>query len=61
MDTKELIGKTVNEVRLLANDEGLNTRIVKIDGNSLIVTSDFRVDRLNLEVEKGLVVNIYNG
>lgn len=56
---KELIGLDSDSARKrLENKE---YRIVRIDGKGLIITCDFHPDRLNLEIENNIVVNVYGG
>ena len=35
----------------------INYRIVKRDGESFPVTMDYRMDRINLEIENGVITN----
>lgn len=56
---KELIGQTLDSARKKL--ENKDFRIVRIDGKGLIITCDFNPDRLNLEVENNIVVNVYGG
>lgn len=56
---KELIGLDSDSARKrLENKE---YRIVRIDGKGLMITCDFHPDRLNLEIENNIVVNVYGG
>lgn len=41
--------------------KGKNYRVVKIDNKPMIITCDFNLDRLNLEIENGIIVNVYEG
>lgn len=36
-------------------------RIVKLNGISKIITSDYKVDRFNLEISNGVIVNYHMG
>ena len=40
---------------------GLHCRVVKRDGTPLIVTSDFNGNRINLSVDKGVVIEARRG
>jgi hypothetical protein len=51
----ELVGKTVEEIE---NITGSIIRITKLDGNDMVITDDFLTNRLNVEVENGIVTNI---
>lgn len=56
---KELIGQTLDSARKkLENKE---YRIVRNNGRAYMITTDFHPDRLNLEIENNIVVNIYGG
>jgi len=56
---KNLIGQTLD----FAEKELKNRifRIVKIDGKGMMITHDFMPDRLNLEIENNIIVNVYEG
>lgn len=54
-----LIGQTLDS----AEKELKNRifRIVKIDGKGMMITCDFRPDRLNLEIENNIITRVYEG
>ncbi len=56
-----LIGMNVDEVETLAASKGFLTRIVERDGESFIVTMDYRTNRVNLTVEKDIVTQVFIG
>lgn len=41
--------------------ENKEYRIVRIDSKSMAITDDFSFDRLNLEIENNIIVNVYGG
>ena len=41
--------------------ENKDFRIVRIDSKSMAITDDFSFDRLNLEIENNIIVNVYGG
>lgn len=43
------------------NNWGVNYRIISEDNNFFVVTSDFKPERWNLEIEKGIVTKIVFG
>jgi hypothetical protein len=53
-----VIGKSENDAISLIERKGpeLAYRVTKRDGEALAVTQDYRVDRINLEIENGIVV-----
>jgi hypothetical protein len=56
-----LIGKTLNEVKEIAQNYGLSTRTNNVDGVPMLLTADFKPNRLNLCVENGIVTEITFG
>ena len=62
---KELIGQALEQARTSLSTrkklENKDFRIVIIDGKGLMITCDFHPDRLNLEIENNIVVNVYGG
>jgi hypothetical protein len=42
----------------LAHDRGIKIRIYRLDGNPMIVTADYRTDRLNVYVDDGVITKI---
>ena len=55
------IGQTYIKVRSQLNKLGIDFRVVSIDGEACMITSDFKPERLNIEIENEIVVNIYGG
>lgn len=55
---RAVIGKTEAEAVSLITGKGVGLiyRVVKRDGESFVVTTDYRTDRINLEIEKDIVV-----
>jgi len=47
----DFVGKTVQEATPIAAGNGCSVRVVKKDGESLIITMDFSFNRINVEVE----------
>lgn len=56
---EELIGLTLNSARKELKDK--DYRIVRIDGVGMMITCDFRSDRVNLEVENNIIVRTHGG
>lgn len=56
---QELIGLTLEVAKEKLKDK--EYRIVKIDGKGMMVTCDFHPERLNLEIENDIIVNVYGG
>jgi hypothetical protein len=58
LDATALTGLGLPEAERRAERRGCSVRVVERDGESLVVTEDFRPDRVNLAVEDGEVVAI---
>jgi hypothetical protein len=56
---ENLIGLTLELAKKKLKNK--NYRIVRIDGVGMIVTCDFRPERVNLEIENNIVVRVYGG
>lgn len=58
-----LIGMDLNSAKEKLKDK--EYRIVKIDGVGMMITCDYRTERLNLEVENkngvAIITNVYGG
>ena len=52
-----LIGRTESEAFELVQDHGFSPRIVARDRATMIVTRDYRTDRVNLRVAENLVIS----
>jgi len=61
MDIYELADKPKTVVVDFLKDRDVSFRITKEDDQSFILTRDFNPDRINLEIKKGLVKNVYLG
>jgi hypothetical protein len=58
---KEYIGKTLTEATAYAKSGGFTTRVTENNGQSFILTMDFRSDRLNFRVNNDIVIGVYGG
>lgn len=56
-----LVGMTRENATKTLKEMDLDVRATRIDGVGQIGTCDYRLDRVNLWVEKGLVTNAYPG
>ena len=50
-----LVGKTKEEAANLCRANGYFPRVVREDGVGFMITMDLRFDRINLDIDKGLV------
>ncbi len=56
-----LKGLTEAEAKVKIEEAGLVARVTSKDGQPLIVTRDYRLDRVNLHIEKEKVTKAYTG
>lgn len=59
MQTSELVGKPLDEVKALL--EGTRFRVVSVDGKTRMVTMDYDVNRYNLVVVDSVVASVHMG
>ena len=52
---ESLIGKSLNEATQLAGFNGFAIRVTREDSTNYMVTMDLRFDRINLELDEGVV------
>ena len=55
--TRSFIGLTKNEAISKARAMGLRSRVVRDDFERFLITKDMRDDRINFEVDKGVVTS----
>jgi hypothetical protein len=55
---EDVVGMDVNSAESALADLGYEMRIVRLDGEDLAVTMDYREDRVNVEVEDDTVVAV---
>ncbi len=53
---ESLVGMTVEEAEDAVTDAGLAFRVASTDGEAALLTTDYRTDRINVDVEDGEVV-----
>ena len=54
-----LIGKTLKSAE--KELKGREYRVVREDKTNYMITDDLHLDRLNLEIDGGIITNVYNG
>lgn len=57
----DFIGLTKDEALNLCKERNLRSRITMENGQSFIVTMDYRLDRINFHIENNIVVNQKRG
>lgn len=55
------VGRNYDEVSKELFREKIMHRRTRINGNSMLVTQDLRLDRLNFEVEKDIITSVHRG
>ena len=55
------VGMPVSEAQALAKQHGIRNRVIMIDGKPQRGTKDYRPDRLNFTVNKGVVTKVTRG
>lgn len=56
-----MIGKTLEEAKKELEDKDKIYRIIRIDGTRYCGTCDLNLDRINLEIDNGIVTTVSNG
>ena len=56
INTEAMKGMKVEDVKSKCDSRGYTIRITNEDGNAHIVTADLRFDRVNLQIENGIVI-----
>ena len=54
---ESLIGKSLNEANQLAGFNGFAIRVTREDSTNYTVTMDLRFDRINLQIDNGVVTS----
>jgi len=54
---ESLIGKSLNEANQLAGFNGFAIRVTREDSTNYMVTMDLRFDRINLQIDNGVVTS----
>ena len=58
---KDLIGMAESEALQCVEDAGLTWRVFEQDGEQFALTMDYRAERVNVKIEKGIVTDAYSG
>jgi hypothetical protein len=58
---QEIHGLPVGLATQIIEENGLRCRLVRIDGDSCMITADCKIDRIGLIVNGGLVTGFRNG
>ena len=58
---KDLIGMAEAEAVVCVEEAGLTWRVYEQDGEQFALTMDYRAERVNVKIEKGIVTDAYSG
>jgi len=58
---KDLIGMAADAAEACAADVGYSWRVYEQDGEQFALTMDYRVERINVKIEQGIVTDAYSG
>lgn len=58
---ESLIGLTIEEGIKLCTENGYNVRITREDSRNFIITMDVRFNRINLELDNGIITKCHIG
>lgn len=56
-DINTIIGKTKEEAKEIINNHGYKFRITSENDINYIITTDFRSDRINVDLKNNIVIN----
>jgi len=56
-----LVGMTSEQAEACAIDAGYTWRVFEQDGEQFALTMDYRVDRINVKIEQGIITEAYSG
>jgi hypothetical protein len=58
---KDLIGMAADTAEACALEVGYSWRVFEQDGEQFALTMDYRVERINVKIERGIVTDAYSG
>lgn len=53
-----ILGKNINDVRELFKDYDIIFREINVNGNSIMVNDDYRIDRLNISTVSNIITKV---
>ena len=60
-EESKFIGCEWESIRLELIEWGVDYRLVRRDTTHFVLTCDFRPERLNIEVDNGIITKVYEG
>ena len=61
MDIKTLVGKTLSEAKKACKEKNIPCRVTHVDGEAMVVTMDYSIQRINFVVIDGVVTETKRG
>lgn len=58
MNKDDYIGLSLEEAKKLADERGLLSRVMRTDKRNFVLTADYYPDRVNLEIDEGVITNV---
>lgn len=58
MNKDNYIGLSLEEAKKLADERGLLSRLMRLDERNFVLTADYYPDRVNFEIDEGVVTNV---
>lgn len=58
---ESIIGRKTDEVLMEIKNRGYESRLASIDGEEFMLTMDLNLKRINLHIEKGIVIGSFIG
>ncbi len=58
---ESIIGRKTDEVLMEIEKRGYESRLASIDGEEFMLTMDLNLKRINLHIEKGIVIGSFIG
>ena len=58
IDPTQLVGKTLEEGKVYAESQGCTIRVTSKDGEGMMVTMDFRPNRINVSIVKNVITGV---
>jgi hypothetical protein len=58
---EEIVGLNLIDGSKIARDNGFKFRIAKTDGKPMLLTRDYNINRINVEVKDNEIIEAYTG
>lgn len=58
---EEIVGLNLIDGSKIVRDNGFKFRITKTDGKPMVITHDYNINRINVEVRSNEIIDAYTG